>query len=115
MQFVTQSPSSCLLERMVLPWCRTSRYKFWVNSSYLFGWCGRNKDIENNITIDLHAQHVNEALEHLRRHLQSLSSIPCKLLQLVLQYMVGFVLDADVCHLLSIVYRIIDVVGASVY
>lgn len=49
---------------------------------------------------------MNEALEHLRRHLQSLSSIPCKLLQLILQYMVDFVLDADVCHPLW--YRVLS-------
>ncbi len=38
----------------------------------------RNKDIENNITIDLHAQHVREAIQVLKLHLQTLSSVPCK-------------------------------------
>jgi DNA-nicking Smr family endonuclease len=35
----------------------------------------RNKDIVNNITIDLHAQHVKEAIQVLKLHLRSLSSI----------------------------------------
>ncbi|KAG0599674.1 hypothetical protein M758_12G170300 [Ceratodon purpureus] len=36
----------------------------------------KNKDIVNNITIDLHAQHVREAMNVLKRHLQTLCSIP---------------------------------------
>ncbi|CAM6126843.1 unnamed protein product [Calypogeia fissa] len=36
----------------------------------------RNKDIANNITIDLHAQHVTEALRLLQLHLRTLSQIP---------------------------------------
>ncbi|KAL2653860.1 hypothetical protein R1flu_021988 [Riccia fluitans] len=35
----------------------------------------KNRDIENNITIDLHAQHVREAFRLLKLHLRSLSSI----------------------------------------
>ncbi|KAL3685859.1 hypothetical protein R1sor_003881 [Riccia sorocarpa] len=35
----------------------------------------KNRDIENNITIDLHAQHVQEAFRLLKLHLRSLSSI----------------------------------------
>lgn len=38
----------------------------------------RNKDIVNNITIDLHAQHVKEAIQVLKLHLRSLSSISCE-------------------------------------
>ncbi|OAE25750.1 hypothetical protein AXG93_4368s2100 [Marchantia polymorpha subsp. ruderalis] len=35
----------------------------------------KNRDIENNISIDLHAQHVQEAFRLLKLHLRSLSSI----------------------------------------
>jgi hypothetical protein len=36
----------------------------------------KNKGIVNNITIDLHAQHVREAMKVLKSHLQTLCSIP---------------------------------------
>lgn len=38
----------------------------------------RNKDFVDDLTIDLHALHVKEAIRFLKLHLRSLSSISCE-------------------------------------
>ncbi len=67
----------------------------------------RNKDIENNITIDLHAQHVREAIQVLKLHLQTLSSVPCKF------YVIFFGAQFVVTAMLDVLLHVCNIVQVS--